>query len=53
MYVRDAQALVGQFTVPLKAGRTDFRLPSTLPPGTYYLKTRLDGQAQSFTLQVD
>ena len=40
-------------TVPLKAGQTEFRLPATLAPGTYYLNTRLDGQAQSFTLKVE
>ncbi|UYZ63623.1 RICIN domain-containing protein [Hymenobacter weizhouensis] len=47
----------GQFvsllTVPLQAGQTEFRLPASLSKGTYYLKTRIDGQAQSFTLKVE
>ncbi|UYZ63635.1 RICIN domain-containing protein [Hymenobacter weizhouensis] len=47
----------GQFvsllTVPLREGQTEFRLPAMLPPGTYYLKTRLDGQARQFTLKVE
>ncbi|UYZ63622.1 RICIN domain-containing protein [Hymenobacter weizhouensis] len=47
----------GQFvsllTVPLREGQTEFRLPASLPPGTYYLKTRLDGQPQQFTLKVE
>ncbi|UYZ63634.1 T9SS type A sorting domain-containing protein [Hymenobacter weizhouensis] len=47
----------GQFvsllTVPLREGQTEFRLPAMLPPGTYYLKARLDGQPQQFTLRVE
>ncbi|UYZ63624.1 DUF4832 domain-containing protein [Hymenobacter weizhouensis] len=45
--------LVSLLTVPLREGQTEFRLPASLPPGTYYLKTRLDGQAQSFTFKVE
>ncbi|UYZ63626.1 right-handed parallel beta-helix repeat-containing protein [Hymenobacter weizhouensis] len=45
--------LVSLLTVPLREGPTEFRLPAMLPPGTYYLKTRLDGQPRQFTLRVE
>lgn len=51
--VRTAQgALAGQFTVAVAAGQTKFRLPVSLPAGTYYLQTTLDGEVRRFTLKV-
>ncbi|UYZ64947.1 RICIN domain-containing protein [Hymenobacter weizhouensis] len=53
VYVRDGQGqLVSMLSVPVRAGQTDFRLPATLPAGTYFLQTTLDGEARRFTLQV-
>lgn len=53
VYVHDNNGyLVSLVSVPVQAGATQFRLPSGLPAGTYYLKTRLDGQTVQFTLDV-
>ncbi|UYZ64491.1 RICIN domain-containing protein [Hymenobacter weizhouensis] len=53
VYVHNLQGeLVSSLSVPVHAGKTDFKLPGTLAPGTYLVKTRLDGQDLSFTLQV-
>ncbi|UYZ63629.1 RICIN domain-containing protein [Hymenobacter weizhouensis] len=54
VYVHDKHGrLVSLLTVPVQAGQTEFKLLATLPQGTYYLKTRLDGQPQQFTLNVE
>ena len=54
VFVRNPQGgLVGVFTVPVPAGATDWRLPSTLPKGTYFVQTTLDGKPQRFTLSVE
>ena len=54
VYVHDAQGhLVSLLTVPVQAGRTDFPLPVSLPAGTYFVRARLDGQQQHFTLKVE
>ncbi|UYZ65226.1 RICIN domain-containing protein [Hymenobacter weizhouensis] len=54
VYVHNRQGtLVSMFSVSCQPGRTDFRLPATLPAGTYFLKAALDGQQQQFTLQVE
>ncbi|UYZ64952.1 RICIN domain-containing protein [Hymenobacter weizhouensis] len=54
VHVRDGRGqLVGLFSVPTKAGQTDFRLPPTLAPGTYYVHAMLDGKAQRFTFRVE
>jgi hypothetical protein len=54
VYVRDHQGrLVSLLTVPMRASQTDFRLPSTLPAGIYFVQTTLDGAGQRFTLKVE
>lgn len=54
MYVHDKESrLVGLFTVPVRAGHTDFRLPATFPAGAYYLRAVVDGQPQRFVRRVE
>ncbi|UYZ64944.1 RICIN domain-containing protein [Hymenobacter weizhouensis] len=54
VYVRNDQGqLVSVLAVPVKAGRTDFRLPSVLAKGTYFVQTKLDGQPRRFVLRVE
>ncbi|WP_310393909.1 PA14 domain-containing protein [Hymenobacter sp.] len=48
----DRGQLVGLFGVRLRAGRTELPLPAPLAPGTYHLRATVDGQVQTFTLQV-
>lgn len=57
VYVHNQQGrLVRQLTVPVQAGRTDYRLSAdlqnTLPEGIYFLRATIDGQKQQFTLKV-
>ncbi|UYZ62502.1 RICIN domain-containing protein [Hymenobacter weizhouensis] len=52
VYLHNAQGLVSLFSVQAKAGLTEWAVPTTLAPGTYFCKTKLDGKDVSFTLQV-
>ena len=54
VFVRDKEGrMVSMLTVPVQAGRTDFKLPASLAPGTYHLRAVVDGQPQRFTLRVE
>lgn len=50
--VMNKTGLVGLFTVPVKPGDNQFKLPVQLPADTYYVRANIDGQKYTFTLQV-